>query len=207
MFTENISSSTPRFIETIRYQFGRLHLVDLHENRMKRTLRAQRQPSPLLSVLEQYGLKRMLEPYLIGLSAKECIKLRFTYDIDQLDTPTLVSYTPRLIKYVKLIDLPDTASYEYKWENRSLLEVEGLASEEEVLFVRNGLLTDTRFSNIVLRLSGELLTPECPLLHGVMREYLIGLGRIRTASLTPMHWVQAESYHFINAMLPLPEEI
>lgn len=203
MFTEDLSPTKPRFIETIRYEAGQLHLVPLHEARMLRTLSVHAPTGGLLTKLRSSGLIHILAPYLANLSTSERTKVRFVYDAERIYAPTCTSYTPRVITQIHLCELPSAVCYEYKWENRSCLEVADLGTSEEVLFVRNGLLTDTRFSNIVLQLDGELLTPKTPLLAGVMREHLIAMGRIRPIDLKPEHWFAAEAYYLINAMLPL----
>ncbi|MDO4707231.1 MAG: aminotransferase class IV [Porphyromonadaceae bacterium] len=205
MFTEDLPPAELRFIESIRCVLGEPQLLPLHEKRMLRTLEAQVPESTLAKALRTRGLMHMLEPYLAELSTEHCLKLRFIYTPNEICAPRGETYTPRCIRHVHLMSLPVGASYEYKWEDRRVLEVEGMEEDEEVLFVSEGLLTDTRFSNIVLNLGGELLTPRVPLLPGVMREHLLVSGHIRLADLTPEDWYRADNYYLINAMRPLPE--
>lgn len=205
MFAEDLSPPAFRFIESLRCLWGVPQLIDLHQERMQRTLEANAPDCPLANLLREQGLIHILTPYLSSdLSTIPCAKLRFVYTPDGLCPPSWQAYTPRIIRHIHLIELDPRVNYVYKWEDRRIFEVEGLRADEEVLFVRGGLLTDTRFSNIVLSLDGELLTPSQPLLFGVMRTHLLRLGRIRPADLTPADWRRADAYYLINAMLPLP---
>lgn len=183
---------------------GEPQLILLHEERMRRTLAAHAPGSPLARALAIRGLMHILSPYLADLPTEPCTKLRFVYTPMEICTPIWQTYTPRVIRHIHLVDLPPTADYAYKWEDRRTLEVSGLGEDEEALFVRGGLLTDTRFSNIALHIGGEWLTPSTPLLRGVMREHLLRAGRIHPAPLTPADWLSADGYHLINALLPLP---
>lgn len=206
MFTKDLPTPIARFIESIRCVCGEPQLLPLHEERMLRTLSVFAPEGGLNKRLRARGLIDILSPYITELSTEPCVKLRYLYDAEGIYALSHEVYTPRVIRHIRLVELPDSASYTHKWEDRRLLEVAALASDEEVLFVRRGLLTDTRFSNIVLRLGSELLTPSEPLLRGVMREHLLRSGRIRSARLTPQDWAKAEAHYLINAMLPLPLE-
>lgn len=204
MFAKDLPPTALRFIESIRCILGEPQLLALHEERMLRTLKAYAPHSPLAYALRTRGLIHILSSYLPELPTVPCLKLRFVYTPNGIYAPTWATYTPRSIRHIHLIELPSEANYTYKWEDRRVLAVDGLLEDEEALFVREGLLTDTRFSNVVLSLGGELLTPREPLLRGVMREHLLRSGRIRPAPLTAEDWYRADSYHLINAMLPLP---
>ncbi len=75
------------------------------------------------------------------------------------------------------------------------------------IFVREGLITDTSFTNIVLKIGGELITPQKALLKGVMREQLLAEGIIKCGDLTVEDLSNCEAIYLINAMLPLERAI
>ena len=116
-----------------------------------------------------------------------------------------VPYTVRDIHSLLLIELPDHIDYTDKWSDRShFVPLSALCEEgQEPLLVRDGLLTDTTYSNIVIETNGQYLTPSCPLLTGTRRQYYLDLGLIQTTNLCIQDCLRADCIHLINAMMPL----
>lgn len=193
-------------IESLRVEGGEVCLLPLHEERMARSLMALAPDSPLLRSLRLSGLLSMLHKHLPTPLPTSLCKLRFVYTPDELGDVSLSPYTPRQINRLVPIELPDGASYRYKWTDRSVLvRPLDLAEGEEPIYIQRGLLTDTSFSNVALRMEpdGAWLTPNTPLLEGVMRQHLLRLGAIRVASLTMSDLQEAHEVSLINALLPL----
>ncbi|MBI1394971.1 MAG: aminodeoxychorismate synthase component I [Betaproteobacteria bacterium] len=73
---------------------------------------------------------------------------------------------------------------------------------DTVLRTHDGLLTETTFGNLVLRVDGEWLTPSVAsgLLPGVYREELIAEGRIRETELRVEAMAHADAAAFINSV-------
>lgn len=197
-----------RFIETIRVVDGELQLWAYHRERIERTL----------GVVAQAWLRRY-EPEIVRfLASRQEIsrvglhKLRFEYDDSAIYLISLVPYSPRRVERLIPAAISDIDCYRYKWADRSSLEVPSELRAElgqdptaELVFTYQGLLTDTRYSNIVLDMGeGRLLTPELPLLCGVMRQYLLDEGRIQTEKLGLEELCRAQAFYLINALMPLP---
>lgn len=197
-----------RFIETIRVLDGELQLWAYHRERIERTLGVaaqawlRRYEPEIRHFLASYQDKPLLGVY----------KLRFEYDDRAIYLISLEPYSPRRVERLIPTPISDIDCYRYKWADRSCLEppLELRAELEqdpsaELIFTHQGLLTDTRYSNIVLDMGeGRLLTPERPLLSGVMRQYLLDEGRIQTAKLGLEELGEARAFHLINALMPLP---
>lgn len=198
----------PKLIESIRLEDGTLHLCTLHEARMKRSLSALCPDSPLLKALERDGLVGLLTPHLPHVLPRELTKVRLVYSCADLLEIRLEPYTPRTIRHLRLLEIDESLDYAHKYLDRSVLpRPRDLQDDEEVLYVRSGLLTDTSYTNIVLRFGDSLLTPRRPLLAGIMREHLLEVGLLDKADLDTNALAQASTIYLINAMMPLEDAI
>lgn len=188
---------------------GELQLWAYHRERIERTLGVaaqawlRRYEPEIRHFLASYQDKPLLGVY----------KLRFEYDDRAIYLISLEPYSLRRVERLIPTPISDIDCYRYKWADRSCLEapLELRAELEqdpsaELVFTHHGLLTDTRYSNIVLDMGeGRLLTPERPLLSGVMRQYLLDEQIVREASLTVNDLVLAHSLYLVNALMPLSQ--
>lgn len=80
--------------------------------------------------------------------------------------------------YVAPVGRSDTIDYRYKSTDRK--ELEALyalrGNQDDVLIVRNNLLTDTSIANVALEKEGVWYTPRTPLLKGTKRALLLEQG-------------------------------
>ena len=114
-------------------------------------------------------------------------------------------YRPQNISNLKLIEA--SINYDYKSTDRDRLEhLKNLAfPADEVLIVNDGKISDTSFSNIIFRKDMRWLTPDSPLLAGVMREYLLNEGMIEEISISTEDLKMFDAFMLINAMLTFDE--
>lgn len=136
------------------------------------------------------------------------VKCRVVYS-DSILAIDFEPYTYRNIKTLALVE-SDTIEYGYKLEDRSpLTELYAQRGEaDEVLIVQNGAITDTSFSNVVLRShDGGLYTPETYLLAGTKRALLLKSGVIRQRPITVGELHQYSGIYLINAMLDLEDQV
>ena len=73
----------------------------------------------------------------------------------------------------------DNIEYSYKSENREKLNSLKVNGYDEVIIVKNGLVTDTTISNLAFFDGKEWHTPKNPLLKGTKREELIQKGFLK----------------------------
>jgi len=130
-------------------------------------------------------------------------KCRVTYS-GQVIAVDFEMYTPKVITSLKLVE-DNSISYPYKFADRTSLNAlrEKRGSCDEILIVKNGLITDTSYSNIVFSDGLRWITPSKPLLQGTMRSYLLQLGLISEADIKPADLKRHPTARLINAMLPL----
>ena len=135
------------------------------------------------------------------------VKCRIVYD-SHIHEITFEKYTPRKINSLKLV-YDDQIEYSHKRLDRSALNslVAQKGDVDEVLIVKNGLLSDISYGNIVVSIQGVLYTPKNCLLKGTRRQQLIDEGIIFERELTPDDLRSASHIHIINAMVGLEDGI
>ena len=151
------------FIETIRIEDGQIHNLDYHIRRMNNTRSAfwkEVTPIDLLQILNP--------PALPGIH-----KCRILYR-KEIEEITYAPYQMRKIATLRLIHA-DNIDYTYKSANREELNTLFAKREgaDDVLIVRNGLLTDTSIANVALYDGTHWCTPAHPLLRGTKRAELL----------------------------------
>lgn len=113
-----------------------------------------------------------------------------------------IPYTPRSITSLTLI-YDDTIEYSLKYSDRqhlnTLFELRGEC--DDVVIVKNSLLSDTTIANLALKIDGQWYTPESPLLEGTTRARLLDEGFLLTAPLSPSDLANASSIAIMNAMV------
>ncbi len=182
--------------ETIKVQDGQLFNLPFHEARMNRARR------DVLGVDSNIDLESLISP-LPFYSQKGLFKCRIAYQKSFFEVD-FQPYQFRNIDSLKLV-FDDEICYDYKWQDRSALN-RLLAKKEdcdEVLIVKNGLLTDTSFSNIALFDGKDWMTPAEPLLKGTQRARLLKEGKLKKARITPADLPHFQSLRLINAFYDL----
>lgn len=107
-----------------------------------------------------------------------------------------------MIKSLLLV-VDDVIEYGFKFQNRVALQqnFEKRGNADEVLIVKEGLITDTSYANVVFWDGSQWATPDKPLLKGTKRAQLLREGviveqKIRVEDLGAFTYVR-----LINAML------
>lgn len=187
------------FIETIRIQDGHVcHLSD-HTDRMRRTADHFGFTAPtLLTDLAS------LVPDELRTGTVRC---RVVYD----HTLREVTFTPYRRRHIERLFAVDagTTTYAFKYADRAPLARPDvpLGASDELLFVREGLLTDTSYTNLILRRGRELVTPDTFLLEGTCRRRLLREGIVHTEPVRLHDLPTYDELLLINAMMPLREAI
>jgi 4-amino-4-deoxychorismate lyase len=111
-------------------------------------------------------------------------------------------YKKKEIKTFKVI-FDDTIEYDYKYLDRTAIEKLYSQKEDcdEIIIVKNGLLTDTSIANICLQQNGTWHTPKKPLLLGTQRAKLLDQDKLIQTDLTLNDLKKAEKIALCNAMI------
>ncbi len=136
------------------------------------------------------------------------VKCRVVYGGQGVESVEFTPYTFRTVRSVAIVH-DDTIDYTYKSTDRSRLNVLLAASGcDEIIIVKNGLVTDASSANIVVEdVSGALYTPSTPLLAGTKRASLLKHGIITECEISPEKLQTAAKIHLINAMIDLEDGI
>jgi 4-amino-4-deoxychorismate lyase len=174
-----------RLIETIRVAGGKLENSSYHFKRMKK-LPLNWHPEEILA---------------IDLPGEGVHKLRITYDRDHF-IHTITPYTIRPVRSLKLV-VNNKIVYDHKYEDRGELDEMFNRREDcdDVLIVKNDLVTDVSYANIIFKKDSQWFTPDSFLLNGTMRQFLLDNRHISEARITPGDLSQYSHFKLINAML------
>ena len=182
-----------QFVETIRIEGGKAMNLPLHEARMNAT-RAHFAPhaAPI-------SLQKWLDDAPLS---EERVKARVVYNVDGVCETTFQTYKRREIQWLRMVEDNDI-SYTFKSTDRRELD-RLLALRDgcdEVLIVKNGLVTDTSFTNVAFLDGHKWFTPAQPLLNGTMRQWLLQRGQLTEAQITPASIASFQRVMLFNAMI------
>ena len=131
---------------------------------------------------------------------KGTYKLRISYN----KTSKKVEYEKYNIKNIASLKLIEDNEilYNHKYSNRS--DLDDLFSRrnycDDILIVKNGMITDSSYCNIVFFDGDDWVTPSSPLLKGTARERLLWEKVIKEKIIIPKDLKYFSCFKLINAM-------
>lgn len=190
------------YVETIRLEQARFHLLPLHQQRMAATIRE--------AYGDQLGVPSLEAALTSAIEIPDgaIYKCRVVYGTD-IRKIEILPYSPRKVSSLRLVTAPSGLDYHLKTTDRTALSA--LAAEkgdyDEVIIVRDGLVTDTSYTNLLFKSAEGMLTPRTPLLAGTMRRRLLDEGLATPADITPSDLLPGNKLGIthailINAMMP-----
>jgi len=184
-----MQTRTPLFLETIKIHEGRIRNLPYHQKRLEKTIRAH---YPGVEIPE-------LKTDLQSVPTAGIYKCRVLYT-DRIQTITFEHYLPKPIRTFTIIE--SDIDYAYKYADRSALEALKVGvSTDEIIIQKEGLLTDTSYSNLAFYDGSTWLTPRSPLLAGTMRSKLLEAGKLQEADITPDDLDRFCDIALMNAMI------
>ncbi|WP_457592118.1 aminotransferase class IV family protein [Hydrogenimonas sp.] len=177
--------------ETICIQNGSIQHLSYHQSRFDASRAAL-----FGSDLKRLDLGTLIKPP----AGSGTLKCRIVYD-RQIKEISYTPYTPRRIRSVKLVD--SAIDYDHKFSDREAIEeLLGMrGSADEILIVRDGLVTDTSIANIAFYNGRSWVTPKSPLLRGTTRERLIRSGFLVPRDIRVDEIRRFERFALMNAMI------
>ncbi|MFV0483218.1 MAG: aminotransferase class IV [Bacteroidales bacterium] len=185
-----------KFIETIRFANGEAQLINYHQKRLERTQDVF------------YNVNNIkLTDILPDVKTNEEMKCRIIYS-DKIEDIKLTPPQERTVNELVTVNA-DGINYKYKNANRKVFEKisEGLEEQQLPLIIKEGFITDTSISNVVVRIGDELITPIEPLLRGVQRQHLVDTGVVIEAPIPTSIIDFIDEIILINCMMPLANSI
>lgn len=184
------------FVETLRIERGQVCNLEYHQRRMAATMGHFFPEATVPSFADILASRRW--------PSDRVWKVHVEYDGRGIGMVKADEYHMRTIRRLRLVGCDDI-DYEYKSADRSRLLA--LAAErgdaDEIVIVRQGLITDTSYSNIALYDGRRWVTPRHPLLRGTMRQSLLDQGLLEERDIRACEWPGYQRASLINAMMPL----
>lgn len=134
------------------------------------------------------------------------VKCRIVYN-SKVISIEFEPYTARDIKTLALIE-SHSIDYRYKYLNRNAINRLWAQRNgcDDILIVKNSLITDTSFTNVVLKdLEGNLYTPTSTLLPGLKRQELLEREVVREKRISVHELQEYKGIYLINTMLDIEE--
>ncbi len=180
--------------ESIRYQDGSYIGLEYHLMRMQRTYRR------LYAAECPFDLKKILDGPADCRWVNGLYKVRFLYNRDAYEIQK-EPYQRAVIRHFGLVEAGDL-DYSLKYTDRSALDALKAGSEQdEIIIIRDGLVTDTSFSNLAFCRHGGWFTPKRPLLPGTARAYLLDIGILAEKDIPADEIGTYTGFKLINAMM------
>jgi 4-amino-4-deoxychorismate lyase len=146
-------------------------------------------------------LNIQLQEYILPIS-DALLKCKVIYDEYGVLDVQYEPYKKRNIESFKVV-YDNSIEYYKKSLNRECLDTlfEQREDADEIIIIKNNLLTDTSIANIALFDGNRWLTPKNPLLLGTTRQRLIEEQIIYEAQLTVNDLKNAQQIALLNAMV------
>lgn len=179
------------FVESLRIENGEIYHLPYHNERFNRTRR------------EVFGLTDTinLADYIVPEQQAGLQKCRVLYKENILEVE-ISPYQMRTVCNLKVIEC-DGIDYHYKSADREALNrlFEQRGECDDILIVRNGLVTDTYAANIAFFDGKQWYTPAKPLLAGTNRAFLLEKNLILPKDISLNDIFSYQSIRLFNAMI------
>lgn len=187
-----------RFIETIKVIDGEFCDPDRHKDRIWRT------SQHFFDTPTHIDFEALPIPDEL---TQGIVKCRIVYGTG-LQEVTFTPYSIRPVTTVACVAC-DTIDYRYKYADRralnSLFEQRGDA--DDILIIKNGLVSDTFIGNVVFKSPQGLYTPSVPLLRGMKRALLLSEKKISERDITVEDLNLYEGFYIINTMIDIEDGV
>lgn len=184
-------------IESIRLENGQFSNLNYHRQRMQNAIDVFF-PGCTAPDLKYYLLQQKIPQ-------KGLFKCRIIFDVNIISCE-FQPYVRKDLRALKLVDveIPTTL---YKGVDRQafLMAFEQREDCDDVLMVRDGLITDASYSNVAFFDGKQWLTPHIPLIYGTRRANLLDAGLIVEADISPRDLGHFSKICLFNAMIAFGE--
>lgn len=182
-----------QFFESILVKQGMVYNLNLHQNRVNRTLKAF---GMLENTIELAEIVKTLSIPQNGL-----YKLRVSYGLKGNFQSEMIPYQYKNISNFALVDIKGQ-HYDFKYENRAWInDALKQSGKDEVMMHDAGFIKDSSYANLVFFDGTNWYTPTNPLLEGTQRAYLLNKGILHTAGIHIDELGRFQSFKLINAMM------
>jgi len=185
-------------VETIKAENGKLLNLDFHNERMARSL------------YDLFGQKKKTDIEGMVIVPDSALKGVFKCRVMYNDKTADIEFVPYVLRNLRslMIVHDDNISYSYKYTDRQNINrlYDKKGNCDEILIVKNGMVTDSSYANVVFRdTSGKWYTPSTCLLPGTRRACLLKNGLIEETEIPVSEISQYSEVKLINAMMGIDD--
>ncbi len=175
------------YFESIKCKNYKAYNLKYHQKRINKTIKNKK-----------IRLDNIIPP------SKELIKCKVVYNKNKVLNISYEPYTPKDIKTFKLV-YDDDIKYSKKSIDRKCIDRLDNTKCDEIIIVKNNLITDTSIANIAIFYNNTWLTPKKCLLKGTMRAKYIKKGVLKPFDINVNMLKQAKKIALLNAMIGFRE--
>jgi 4-amino-4-deoxychorismate lyase len=182
-------------LESIFIKNGEIQNLAFHQARLEASLKE------LYPKARPINLHEEIETQYARFAEVKC-RILYTSKITGME---FLAYERKIISTLQVVETQ--MDYSHKYENRT--EIIELADSQkkqanDILMLKNGLITDSSYANILFKTPNkELLTPALPLLPGTMRAKLLAEQKIKPATIAISDLSNFTHFALVNAFWDL----
>lgn len=186
------------FLESIKIVNRKFERLNYHQNRVNQTIKHFWAKSTPFSLKKNIVIPTVLDD-------KPVYKCRILYD-KKIRNVEFIHYETEKVTSLKLVE-HNEIDYQFKYADRTVIQTlfEQRERAEDILIVKNGLITDSSYCNVVFYDGKNWITPASPLLYGTRRAYLLEKGLIIEKKIRVEDIGLLEGLKLINAMIGLED--
>jgi 4-amino-4-deoxychorismate lyase len=174
-----------KYFETIKCNNQEVYNLDYHNKRIASTI----------------GINIQLQEYIYP-SSNEYMKCKIVYDESGI---LEISYTPYIKKPINSFKIVYDNDINYSKKTLDRKKIDNLYNQkenaDEIIIVKNNLITDTSIANIAIFYENRWLTPKTPLLLGTTRKRYLDNGRLEEKEISVEMLHKANKIALLNAMI------
>ena len=180
-----------KLLETIKIINGTVPFLTFHQQRLNESRRQ------LFQVDDEINLGTAIE----APSTNLVYRCRVIYE-RTIEKVEYHRYKAKNFRYFKIIEA-NAIVYDFKYLDRSPINqlIAHKGSADDILIIKNGLVTDTSIANVAFWDQTKWLTPATPLLKGTTRERLLKAEYIETADIKLTDLKAFSKMALMNALL------
>lgn len=177
------------FFETIKCEDYEVFNLTFHEDRVAKT------------IAKNLNLQDYIYP-----PSNELLRCKVVYDESSILSVDFFPYKKREINTFRIIEVAEL-EYSKKYFDRRELELlfNKRESCDEIIIIKNGLVTDTSIANIAIFDGDNWITPKKPLLAGTTRARLLKNAELIEKDITLEMLLNSKKLALMNAMIDFDE--
>lgn len=180
-------------IESIKLLDGKFFRTEFHQQRIDKAF------AGLYPSAQSFNLDKLLESSHFPKAG--LYKCRITFDIENIN----ITYEPYRMRNITSLQSVVTKAQcmEFKTEDRVLIQqaFDQRGDCDDIIMLKNGLLTDTSYANIALFDGNNWYTPAQPLLKGTNRAFLLSKGYLKEADIYLADIQKFSKIRIFNALI------